>query len=88
MIRMTPTDVRAERARMDARGKANGQISELGRKVELLTRLVERMGDDLGVPWQGYEYTISGQRERDAAMHDAEGEPETRESTGAWGALG
>ena len=47
--------------------------------IELLTRLVERMGCDLF--WYGYagvedhDYTVAGQRQYDAAMHEAEGAP-------------
>ena len=57
----------------------------------VLTRLVERMGRNIA-PMEArrgyvlqYPHTIIGQREWQAAQHDAEGEPETRESTGAWG---
>ena len=54
-----------------------------------LTRLVERMGRDLAgheakswgcYPiWTAYPYTLAGQREYDAAMHDAEGPDVRRE---------
>jgi len=59
--------------------------------VHLLVKLVQRMGRDIATTEARhgyvfkYPYTIIGQREYDAAMHDEEGEPETMESTGAWG---
>lgn len=63
------------------------EICKLSRKLEtseetvaVLTRLVERMGCDLNTFWWGdnmpdYPYTIIGQREWQAAQHDAEGAP-------------
>jgi len=49
----------------------------------LLTRLVERMGHDLAViageGWGNKVYTLIGQAEYDAAMHDAEGPDVKRE---------
>jgi len=64
--------------------------------IALLMELVERMGRDLDVHYadrvahgegslDGYPYTVIGQREYDAAMHEAEGPDPTRESEGAWG---
>ena len=64
--------------------------------VALLTRLVERIGlnFDAHAAVSGhaarrprYIYNLVGQREYEAAMHDKEGKPETRESTGYGGAL-
>ena len=63
--------------------------------IELLTRLVVRMGQVLQAhhrhlcPWitqdQQFSFTPAGQREYDADKHEADGEPPTRESEGAWG---
>jgi len=58
--------------------------------IDVLTRLVERMGCDLNTFWWGdnlpdHPYTLIGQRQYDAAMHESEGAPPTRESEGAWG---
>ena len=72
-------------------------LADARRDHELLTRLVVRMGWSFAAhrinDWahtaadQGakYPYTIAGQREYDAAMHEAEGPDPTRESEGAWG---
>lgn len=47
---------------------------------ELLMRLVIRIGYDVQAHnLDLYPYTVIGQREYDAAMHDAEGAPVTRE---------
>ena len=61
-------------------------------RVTVLTRLVERMGADLATALGARNsytvighYTVISQREYDAAMHEAEGPPPTRESEGAWG---
>ena len=65
-------------------------LADARRDHELLTRLVVRMGRDISeklwwdAGWAG-GYTIADQRQLEAEAHDAEGEPETRESTGAWG---
>lgn len=42
----------------------------------------ERVMEDAKIAWP---YTPIGQAEHDAAMHEEEGAPETRESTGVWG---
>jgi len=75
--------------------KLERRITSLGfdnvaqaKHIELLTRLVERMGRDLDGyinadygtfeavnPASCYSYTIASQREYDAAMHEAEGPP-------------
>ena len=89
-MRMTLEQVQAERLQMDARAKANERVAELERTVDTLVKLVVRMGCDLNTHWWGdnmpdWPYTIEGQREYDAAMHEAEGPDPTRESEGAWG---
>ena len=60
-------------------------VQQQAQRVTVLTRLVERMGRDFAgheaeewvrYPiWTAYPYTISGQRQLDAAMHEAEGAP-------------
>lgn len=81
--------------------KLSRKLETSERTVALLTRLVERMGEAVDTLTEWYcndgalllgghidttfPLTVIGQRERDAAMHDAEGAPETRESTGAHG---
>jgi len=61
------------------------------RRMVVFTGLVERMGRNIAAmeARRGYvlryPYTLIGQREYDAAQHEEEGEPETRESTGAHG---
>lgn len=124
-VRMTLEEIAAERARIDAKRKAEALASEatavynldLIRKMErriaggeiltdalcvqlgaaareltasqesnvVLARLVVRMGRDLHIYWYGEgrcpgaNYTIAGQREYDAAMHEAEGPDVRRE---------
>ena len=61
-------------------------------RIETLVRLVERMGRDVvalegklikrGLIGPIFPYTIIGQRHHDAAMHEAEGPPPTREDMG------
>ena len=81
VIRMTTAEIAQERLSMDARAKQNGRIADLERQVVLLERLVERMGCDFNTFRWGvnaavdYPYTIAGQRQWDAAMHEAEGPP-------------
>jgi len=78
--------------------KLERQLEAQEEVLVLLGRLVERMGRDLDGyinadygtfeavnPASRYSYTLAGQRECDAAGHDAEGTPPTRESEGAWG---
>jgi len=66
-------------------------LADARRDHTVLVRLVERMGRELchkaltGHLETTHPYTIIGQREWQAAQHDEEGGPETRESTGAHG---
>ena len=72
-------------------GKLDLRLERLERDNALLTRLVERVGQTFN--WNElehgkvsrYPFTLIGQAEHDAAMHEAEGPPVTRESEGAWG---
>jgi len=98
---MTADEIETEKMRMRVRALTNNRIrkleSELAdarRDTELLTRLVERMGEDLYAhcedTWDEASdlicpYTIAGQRQYDAAMHEAEGAPPDAVSEGAWG---
>ena len=92
--------INALEARLEAQADAIAATSALlGREREksaMLTRLVERMGNVLesiaievwGNNWRPMvenSFTLQSQREYDAAMHEAEGPPVTRESEGAWG---
>jgi len=96
--RMNKRIAELENALADARrdhADLVGLVQRMGRDLlEMGSRydrfLVPRdCGPDSGPPWEpidgGWTYTLIGQREYDAAMHEAEGPPETRESTGAWG---
>ena len=88
-MRMTPDQLEEARLNMDARARANKRVADLEEHVELLARLVVRMGR-VNTFWWGdkppdHPYTIPGQREYDAAMRESEGAPPTRESEGAWG---
>jgi len=78
--------------------KLEDALADARRDHADLVGLVERIGRDLdgyitadygtfvaASPASRYPYTIPGQREYDAAMHEAEGPPETRESTGTHG---
>jgi len=66
-------------------------MERIGRAVDALAdwhdkENLELICDDVApVLNDGYFYTPAGQREYDAAMHEAEGAPPTRESEGAWG---
>jgi len=66
--------------------KLENALADARRDHADLVKLVERMGRDLDVHYadrvahgegslDGYLYTIIGQREYDAAMHEAEGAP-------------
>jgi len=88
---MTSDEIEAERMRMRAQASTNNRLayleSELAdarRDAAVLTRLVERIGEDLDAHCEKtrheasdliYPYTIASQREYDAAMHEAEGPP-------------
>jgi len=83
MIRMTPEQIHAEPDAMDARARMNKRIAELENALAdarrdhiLLMRLVQRIGADLATALGARNsYTIIGQREYDAAMHEMEGPP-------------
>ena len=64
-----------------------GLVERMGRAVDTLTEWYCNDGPLLlgGHIDTTYPFTVAGERERRAAMHDAEGPPPTRESTGAWG---
>ena len=72
-----------------------GIVQAQAARVTMLTRLVERMGRELQQHeiehgWASqWDYTISGQRQYDAAMKRlndyAEGPPPDAVSEGAWG---
>jgi len=66
--------------------KLEDALADARRDHADLVGLVERIGRDLATALGARNsYTIPGQREYDAAMHEAEGPPETRESTGTHG---
>ena len=76
-------------------------VQAQAQRVTVLTRLVERLGVAVVILTEWYcndgalllgrhidtifPLTPIGQREYDAAMHEAEGPDPTRESEGAWG---
>jgi len=79
-------DAMDARARVNRRiKKLENALADARRDHALLVRLVQRMGREF-LPTDGsvsdrtghrssYPYTIPGQREYDAAMHEAEGPP-------------
>ena len=69
-------------------------VQAQARYIALLTHLVKRIGEDLDAHCEHtyhessdliYPYTVAGQREYDAAGHEAEGAPPDAVSEGAWG---
>jgi len=84
------------RARTNRRiAELENALADARRDIALLQRLANRHGKDFAGHClnsrahpeivAAYPHTIPGQREYDAAMHEMEGPPETRESTGAHG---